>query len=139
MKSCTDLEQSKKLLELGIDVNSADLLYSGVHLGSDSKYYKSDDNWVMTPEYFIQLPHNCESDIKNQLPAWSLVALLKLFPNGVWYNNYYGSVILLPQIKNNWICRLYNPGYDINVAFIKNEPLDAAYEMVVWLKENEKL
>lgn len=130
MKRCTDLEQSKKLIEIGIDINTADLLYSGVHLGTDGKYYKSDDNWIMTPEYFIQLPHNCTGDIKNQLPAWSLTALYQIL----------GSPVL--GKADNYFVILYYADKDRNMKRIICEGeshVDACVDMILKLHDQELL
>ena len=59
-KICTSIEQSKKLIELGIDVNTADIIYNIL----DESYIRHD-----TP---IDKYHK---------PAWSLTALMRLIPN----------------------------------------------------------
>ena len=64
---------------------------------------------------------NKESDI----PAWSLSALLELIPAG--------NILLRDALSKNYKC--------INSidSDLYDNPLDAAFEMVVWLKENEKI
>ena len=58
IKICTDIEQSKHLLELGLDPDTADM-----------SYYINYNN------------HVCYSLAKNNdRPAWSLTALLELMP-----------------------------------------------------------
>lgn len=105
-KICTSIEQSKKLLELGIDRKTSDLYY---WCGSDLRIggYRAQDE---------------ELDI----PAWSLTALLELIPN--WHM----------QTQDNGIGILY--GCKKEIKIIEGEtPLDAAFQMVVWLKENNKI
>ena len=104
-KICTDVSQSKKLLELGVDVNTADMIYN--ILGEP--YVRND-----TP---IDEYHT---------PAWSLVALLKLIPN--WQM----------QTQDNGIGILFGCKECIKIIDA-DTPIDAAFEMVVWLKENDKL
>ena len=118
----TTIEQSKHLIELGVDVSTADMCY--VMIDTEEETYSLDIG-----KYIGVLP---------SLPSWSLSALLKMFPNGLWYNNDYAVPILLPQIKNKWICRLYNPEKDIDIFYIKDNPLDAVFEMICWLKEKYK-
>ena len=124
MKAYTDIEQSKKLAEI-------------LPIGSNDMYYEPSVGFNTHPSE-VKI-----GDIKYahplSIPCWSLSALLKMFPNGVWYNNDYTVPILLPQIKNKWICRLYNPEKDIDIFYIKDNPIDAVFEMVVWLLENKKI
>ena len=70
---CTSIEQSKKLLSLGIDPSTADMWYS--YYGN-SKYnptvaYKG-QQW-----FLCQIRNSSHDDI----PCWSLTALLKLLPD----------------------------------------------------------
>ena len=61
-KICTDLEQSKKLVELGIDTSTADMFYR--------------DNGIDVKLMWEHLP-----TIKVTNPAWSLGALLDVLPS----------------------------------------------------------
>ena len=96
-KFCTTIEQSKKLLELGIDINTADMMH----------------------DRLIIIPFNDGSLI----PAWSLSALLRLIPN---FN----------MFKRTIECKIETTNHLIDKAC---DPIDAAYEMVCWLKENNKI
>lgn len=96
-KFCTTIEQSKKLLELGIDINTADMMH----------------------DRLIIIPFNDGSLI----PAWSLAALLRLIPN---FN----------MFKRTIECKIETTNHLIDKAC---DPIDAAYEMVCWLKENNKI
>ena len=58
-KICTSIEQSQKLIELGIDVNTADIIYNVL----DESYIR----------------HDTSID-KYHRPAWSLSALIELMP-----------------------------------------------------------
>ena len=60
-KICTSIEQSKKLIELGVDVNTADMYYDVNSYGIQGK-----------PE--VAIGKICSKDI----PAWSLTALIGL-------------------------------------------------------------
>lgn len=123
-KICTSIEQSQKLIELGIDRKSSNMYY---WCGSDLRIggYKAQDE---------------EGDI----PAWSLSALLELIPpylgefndgidfgfsksmNGKWYSAHY------IQLDNSGLATFTK-------TVTGNTAIDAAFEMVVWLKENGKL
>ena len=62
-KICTSQEQSKKLVELGIDVNTADMYYDCNSYGIQGK-----------PEVAVGKVWS------KDIPTWSLTALLKLIP-----------------------------------------------------------
>ena len=115
-KICTSLEQSKKLIELGIDVNTADMFYR--------------DNGVDVKLMWEHLP-----DVQVTNPAWSLSALLKLMPK-IGANEpklckrYY---IYAPLIR--YVC-IYGLLKDTKEY---DNPVDACYEIIVWLKEINKL
>ena len=127
-KICTDIEQSKKLIELGIDVNTADMLWTYDFTVNDinglnviSKHLK--------PE-------------KKDVPAWSLSALSELMPLINEYNVEYRPII--ERYKDDgWACKYYNEETrstdDVYIRRYGRTPLDAAFDMVVWLKENNKL
>ena len=130
-KICTSIEQSKKLLELGIDINTADMFWD---------LLDGDEPDEKTP--------NCCWDrfditINEFVPAWSLSALLELIPpylgefkdgidfgfskamNSKWYSAHY--------IK-------FDSGLaSFNKAVTGDTAIDAAFEMVCWLKENNKI
>ena len=124
-KICTSIEQSKKLLELGIDLTTADMFYR--------------DNGVDVKLMWEHLP-----DVQVTNPAWSLTALLELIPpylgefnegvdfglskamNGKWYSAHY------IQLNNDGMATF-------NKTVTGDTAIDAAFQMVVWLKENEKI
>lgn len=101
---CTTIEQSQKLIELGIDTNTADMVYI------DCEYLAIRDGVLE------------ESDI----PAWSLTALLKLIEAYTMQTDPIGKVFIVCE-KTLYITDSYD------------EPLDAAFKMVCWLLENEKI
>lgn len=63
-KICTSIEQSKKLLSLGLDPNTADMFYNLGESQIPNAIYGSND------------------DFKCYILAWSLTALLELMPIG---------------------------------------------------------
>ena len=119
---CTTIEQSQKLIKLGIDINTADMCWCN-------------ENDVITVPYIDSLIQYC--------PSWSLSALLELIPpylgefnegidfglgkamNGKWYSAYY------LQSVNEYIKPVKTT--------IGETAVDACVEMVVWLKGNNKI
>lgn len=120
-KICTSIKQSKKLLELGIDRKSSDMYY---WCGEDLRIggYKAQDE---------------ELDI----PAWSLTALLGLMPKIYEYENDPEDGGCQPNLCKGWDNNqwhiVYRPSLYITDWY--DDPLDAAFQMVVWLKENGKI
>lgn len=140
-KICTSLEQSKKLVELGLDVNTADMCWTN-HLfnaflsswrieSTSPQEYKNLLDGFAVRGYLIE-------------PAWSLSALLELIPpylgefndgidfgfgkamNGKWYSAHY-----LQYFQNGDV--------DPVKTVTGDTAVDAAFEMVCWLKENKKI
>ena len=105
-KICTSLEQSKKLIELGIDKKTSDMFYWH---GEDIIKIGGDES---------------QSDIFD-IPSWSLTALLKLMP----------KFSLEKDISNNEGYQLH---YNYNTTYY-DDPVDAAVEMICWLKKYKKL
>ena len=123
-KICTSIEQSKKLIELGIDVSTADMCY----LNGDEEFCEVKDGALDEEDVY----------------AWSLSALFELIPpyigefnegidfgfgkamNGKWYSAHY------IQLDNSGLATF-------SKTVTGDTSVDAAFEMVVWLKENNKI
>ena len=67
-KICTSLEQSKKLIELGIDVNTADMHWQ----------YIEEDNGQL--QWFC-FPKDFSINQYDSIPCWSLIALINVLPS----------------------------------------------------------
>ena len=135
MKICTTIEQSKKLIELGFDVDSADMHYNVDRYNNESEIFAIP---------YSELCFYKDSDAQYSVAAWSLSALLELIPpylgdykdgidfglgrsmNGKWYSAHYLQTCPNGDIKS--------------VKTVTGESaVDAAFEMVCWLKENGKI
>ena len=116
---CTTIEQSKKLIELGIDINTADLTVTNYPLQDGSRF-----DFIR-----CKLPNDTFPSITDgkseKIPAWSLSALLELIP----------KFSLEKDVSNNEGYQLH---YNYDTTYYDN-PVDAAFEMICWLKENNKL
>lgn len=117
-KICTSLEQSQRLIELGIDVDTADM-------------------WLLNDNRVVAIE---PEDGFDGIPTWSLTVLLLLMPklydeddlndggcqpilckgfdNNMWHVIYRSTMY-----GTDWYC----------------EPIDAAFDMVCWLLENKKI
>jgi len=117
----TTIEQSKKLVELGLNPETADMWWTPL-------------NWQLT-EYYVEVKQDGISTPKNPIPCWSLGALMELMPkikededdggcyptlckgwdNGQWYCVYRSSIYITKWYDNS---------------------IDAAFEIVCWLLKN---
>ena len=122
-KICTSIEQSKILIEFGINVNTADMFYADILIDGNHKY-----NLHPLESYGFKTFGETKlktSDHLSFIPAWSLTALMGLIP----------KFSLEKDISNNEGYQLH---YNYNTTYY-DEPVDAAFEMVCWLKKYNKL
>ena len=140
-KICTDIPQSKKLIELGIDIKTADMYYKYVLPKSDKIHHVPEiGNPIESLEWYnkgyttfgkepIKLNEYC-------IPCWSLSALL----------NYLREVDYFPEINADEFevtmqINYYNenearPLAPVHNIKIKAESfIDACYEMIITLNE----
>lgn len=112
----TTKEQGKKLIELGIDVNTADMYY-----------YNNDD----IPQVISDIKSLKENiNPKFYTLAWSLSALLNLIP--------YLSLNKLCYDTEAWRCDIhYNDGDVRKYGDTFDSPIDATYNMLCYLLENK--
>jgi hypothetical protein len=138
MKSYTSLEQSKKLAEI-LPIESADMRYGYIapYNFSDRMYDGGYDEVPYPKDFFIKNPNFSADEYNAELPCWSLSALLDLIPDiiedyilridkvdgeyFIWYD----------KIGEGWSDAIDHPSSE---KFI-----DAAFEMICWLKENRKI
>lgn len=132
-KICTTVEQSRKLIELGIDADSSDMYYQAL----------GDGHYENRP--LVSGLHR----FKFNLPAWSLSKLLELMPKcfsekvSEYSSNFWS---LEWQLGNDKSIRYIAVGGNrrIRVEFYersyeRKDEVDIAFEMVCWLLENKKL
>lgn len=122
-KICTSLEQSKKLIKLGIDISTADMDY--IPFANEPKLY----------DCVINTYNNEHED--DWIPAWSLSALLGLIPTNDKEDEYYVDT----ESHSDYHTVSYINCWDgcVHLEHSEESLLDAAFEMVVWLKKNKKL
>lgn len=109
-KICTSIEQSQKLIELGIDISTADMFWDTAEpdkrrkplVGPISDYCDMED-WA--------------------IPAWSISALLKLMPNN--------TILHCSE-------HAYSLGYKDFCTATHINSMGAVFDMVCWLLENKK-
>lgn len=113
-KICTSIEQSKKLIELGIDVNTADIYY-----------FIADSLKQQEMNYAIRIGTPI---VKTDIPAWSLTALISILPKSA----------RLERGSSTDLCCVNLP-VEFKCSDWYLDPIDAAFEIVCWLLENKML
>lgn len=106
----TTISQSRKLIEFGLDQNSADMYYP--YLGAGM--------YGDTPRVGFPIEYSGGRDV----PAWSLSALLDVMPKGTE----------LVKMQNDSHALYWEVDY-MFTGYEDSDPITAAYEMVCWLLE----
>lgn len=136
MKHYTTIEQSKKLVELGLNPDTADMKWY---------YWKDEIDAPKVPT--LGFDKTVLESYKNiqavYLPCWSLGALLEVMPPYLFefergidlniYRNLNGKGWHASYMPNNIIDMQKDKFRQITNG---NTPLEAAYSMVIWLLEN---
>lgn len=124
-KICTSIEQSQKLIELGISYDTADMIWATIY----------DENHMVSDYRLDVIP--CRLYSGNAIPAWSLSALIDLMPDKILINNesYYLS---FTKERVSFRGPVTWDGQKAK-SFEMDNIFDAAFEMVCWLKENGKI
>lgn len=110
---CTTREQSKKLQELGISADTADMFYP---LGSS-------------------FPEICDNrdNLQADYPAWSLGALIELMPDRLIYEDVEFKLSL-----NNKVVRYDKQGTNLTLSgCIGKNLFDNCVDMIEWLVNGE--
>lgn len=101
-KICTSIQQAQKLLEIGVDTNTADMLWATIY----------DENHMVSDYRLDVMPYRLYSG--NAVPAWSLSALLYLLDNPQLFNH-----------DDKWKC----DGYTC-IGYPHDNAIDAVFEVV---------
>jgi len=120
----TTIEQSKHLLELGLDPKTADMEYCYIDEFNSGLQVKSDINVEVDQKLDVMFG-------VTHIPAWSLSALLEVMPKKETPYIQYLNEPPFDKEEYCWECGLYDligsPG---------SSPIEAAFQMVCWLLEN---
>ena len=147
----TTMEQSYKLLELGISSNTADMSWHFTNMKSESLQWELKTNPLVTKENFFGKIEKLASPLHKHtdgspmtgeevfdkiwgkdLPAWSLGALIKLLPERISIDESFRIIIR----HNDIIYQNYN-----RVLYVEegDNMFDNCINMIVWLVRNNIL
>lgn len=130
---CTSIEQTKKLLDIGIDINTADLTIINLPLENEERF-----NFISS-----RIPNDIFPSITDgkseRVPAWSLDALMELIPYEIVLDDDESLVLGIHKEDIQYYLE-YSSTYSGEIFFdtlMHDDFIDAAFEMVCWLKENK--
>lgn len=124
MQHYTTIEQSKKLVKLGLNFNTADMCYI--------QHFDESYNEVTFIEENPILTHTIDAI---DLPCWSLGALIDIMPSVIYKSAECAASLSI--YKNSMYHVSYRTSSGIDETWFSKESLiDAAFEMVCWLIEN---
>ena len=123
IKAYTDLEQSKKLAEI-LPLESADACWTNHLFDSFLSSWRVESTPLQEYKYLLD-----RFIVKGYLiePAWSLAALLGVLPNGIVMN------------KDSQNGKYHFSSKYIGTYVTADNPVDACYELILKLHENNKL
>ena len=129
-KICTSIEQSKRLIELRLDVNTADMCYKCLGEDPYDLIVRPYSDWKEKYKGLLI------SGDANVIPAWSLSTLLELIPN----LDERSPILCRNMRENKWWVFYLSTAVDAVIQTVcYDNPLDAVFEMICLLKENKKM
>jgi hypothetical protein len=135
MKRATSLDQSKELVKLGLDPNTADMCYTNHLYGSMRSSMRLSAYSI--EEYKSLLKSFADLGFGEVFePAWSLGALLKLMPS---YHGYYPRLARSPRHGSDYFIHYPLKFNEIKESKAFEDPIDAAVDMLKDLLNNHKL
>lgn len=147
MRYFTTIEQSKKLLELGLSPESADMSWR-YNLLNENNTEKYVIDTVSYSEWIKCFPEYSDTAVK-PIPCWSVSALMNILPNHIKTSDRLKCNYSIKIRKYDWYenTTMYQIAYgnsfgssgswhDMISSPEKENLIDACYEMVVWLLDN---
>ena len=136
-KHYTSIEMSKKLIELGLNPDSADMFYNE----EPDEYYPKD---IVDTKYPMVIREGQKHYLKEYgVPCWSLGALLEVMPPYLFEFERGIDLNIYRNLNGKGWHVSYMPNNDESMQKDKfrqitngGTPIEAAYNMVVWLLEN---
>lgn len=108
---CTSIEQSKHLLELGLDPKTADMEYCYIDEFNNGLQVKSDTNAEVDKKLDVMFG-------VTHIPAWSLSALLEVMPRPDLYR----------ETVDLWVCVTFSK--EGSIRGFGETAIDAAYDTI---------
>lgn len=133
MTHYTTIEQAKHLVELGLDPKTADMFYP---------WHIADEEDTFEDGYLLDTPMIGKYGSRGTIPCWSIGALLELMPKSI-IDEYTskGWLGMSAVYNSSWEWIVYYTNDDVDTLSMHEEQadtlLEATYNMVCWLLEND--
>lgn len=118
MRTYTSIDQSFELSEI-LPFESSDMCYI--------RYYQD--------EYKPYFGNPIPSYGQNKVRGWSLGVLMSLITKMVGPCD----IEFSSESGNEWTCRLFCKKKDIDLGVVAGNQVDALYDIICWLKSNNKI
>lgn len=130
-KQVLSIEQMRELIDMGIDISKASCTWCKVRaITSDRKGY----SWMVLPETLNKFD-------EDHVPTFTLQDILEMLPYELPSNSTDFISYSLKMIKwdDGYMLEYQEQYYDEDytlMSFMENTPLQAAFNMLKWCKEN---
>ena len=124
------IEQMTRLKELGVDTSKASLRY--VYLPTARSIFNETDELESEPTLFA-----CKPDMLEGYPTFALQDVIELLPKVIIKEGLYLH-LNISITYSKWYCFEYSfcNGSQFNSFISRENILDAAYQMLIWVVEN---
>lgn len=127
------IEQMTNLKELGVDTSKASLYY--VYLPTARSIFNETDELESEPTLFA-----CKPGLLEEYPTFALQDIIELLPKTIYNTLGKASLLIAPNCLNTEYQVMYVDDYgSYKVIHQGKYILDAAYNMLIWVIENNYL
>ena len=130
----TNINQSRKLLELGLKPGTADMYLEKSKTPEYGEYHLHTICEGIDPEHWFSVRMN-----RDITPAWSLDRLLELIPKSIKQRHRPNADFDMHSDGQYWFISYEELGYDVKHQEMRHKSFDAVICMVEWLIHNNHL
>lgn len=130
----TNINQSRKLLELGLKPGTADMYLEKSNTPEYGEYHLHTICEGIDPEHWFSVRMN-----RDITPAWSLDRLLELIPKSIKQRHRPNADFDMHSDGQYWFISYEELGYDVKHQEMRHKSFDAVICMIEWLIHNNHL
>lgn len=130
----TNINQSRKLLELGLKPGTADMYLEKSKTPEYGEYHLHTICEGIDPEHWFSVRMN-----RDITPVWSLDRLLELIPKSIKQRHRPNADFDMHSDGQYWFISYEELGYDVKHQEMRHKSFDAVICMIEWLIHNNHL
>lgn len=130
----TNINQSRKLLELGLKPGTADMYLEKSKTPEYGEYHLHTICEGIDPEHWFSVRMN-----RDITPAWSLDRLLELIPKSIKQRHRPNADFDMHSDGQYWFISYEELGYDVKHQEMRHKSFDVVICMIEWLIHNNHL